>query len=50
VVAADPAVLSPQIEELHALRWVAWDDIGALGPDHGLRRALGKARALLGKD
>jgi len=49
VVAPDPAVLSPQIEELHALRWVAWDDTGALGPDHGLRRALGKTRALLGK-
>ena len=49
VVAADPAVLSPQMEELHALRWVGWDDTGALGPDHGLRRALGKARALLGK-
>jgi 8-oxo-dGTP pyrophosphatase MutT (NUDIX family) len=49
VVAPHPAVLSPQIEELHALRWVAWDDTGALEPDHGLRRALGKTRALLGK-
>ena len=49
VVASEPAVLSPQIEELHALRWVAWDDTDALAPDHGLRRALGKARALLGK-
>ncbi len=49
VVASEPAVLSPQIEELHALRWVAWDDTDALAPDPGLRRALGKARALLGK-
>ena len=49
LVASDPAVLSPQMEELHALRWVDWDDTMALGPDHGLRRALGKARVLLGK-
>jgi len=49
VVAPDPAVLSPRVEELNALRWVAWDDTDALGPDRGLRRALGKARVLLGK-
>ena len=49
VVAPEGAVLSPQAEELHALRWVEWDETSALGPDHGLRRALGKARALLGR-
>jgi hypothetical protein len=28
---------------------VAWDETEPLGPDHGLRRALGKARALVGR-
>lgn len=50
VVAPDGAPLSPQLEEMHALRWVEWDDVDSLGPDHGLRRALGKARALLEKN
>jgi 8-oxo-dGTP pyrophosphatase MutT (NUDIX family) len=49
VVAPEGAVLSPQVEELHALRWVSWDEADALGPDRGLRRALGKARGLLAK-
>ena len=48
VVAPTGVALSPQLAELHALRWVGWDEAGALGPDHGLRRALSKARALLG--
>jgi 8-oxo-dGTP pyrophosphatase MutT (NUDIX family) len=43
------ATLSPQMEELREIRWVDWNEVGALGPDHGLRRALGKARALLGR-
>jgi 8-oxo-dGTP pyrophosphatase MutT (NUDIX family) len=47
VVAPRGAALSPQVEELHELRWVAWDELDALGPDRGLRRALGKARALI---
>ncbi len=49
VVAPPGATLSPQLEELHALRWVGWDEAKLLGPDHGLRRALGKARILLGR-
>jgi 8-oxo-dGTP pyrophosphatase MutT (NUDIX family) len=49
VVAPEGAPLSPRLEELHALRWVDWNEAAALGPDPGLRRALGKARALLGK-
>jgi 8-oxo-dGTP pyrophosphatase MutT (NUDIX family) len=47
VSAPEGAVLSPQIEELHALRWAAWGELDGLGPDRGLRRALGKARALV---
>jgi hypothetical protein len=46
-VAPEGAALSPQVEELHALRWVAWDETDALSPDHGLRRALAKARAIV---
>jgi 8-oxo-dGTP pyrophosphatase MutT (NUDIX family) len=47
VVAPEGAALSPQLEELHALRWVGWDEAGCLGDDPGLRRAFGKARAVL---
>ncbi len=47
VTAPGDAALSPQIEELHALRWAGWGELDALGLDHGLRRALGKARTLL---
>ncbi len=49
VVAPEGGALSPQVEELHALRWVGWDEIDGFGPDRGLRRALGKARVVLGK-
>jgi 8-oxo-dGTP pyrophosphatase MutT (NUDIX family) len=49
VTAPGGADLSPQTEELHALKWVAWHELDALEPDHGLRRALGKARLLLGR-
>jgi 8-oxo-dGTP pyrophosphatase MutT (NUDIX family) len=48
VLAPDSAPLSPRLEELHDLRWVGWEDVGSLRPDHGLRRALGKARVLVG--
>ena len=48
VAAPRGAVLSPQVEELRAIRWVRWDEVDSHGPDHGLRRALGKARALIG--
>jgi 8-oxo-dGTP pyrophosphatase MutT (NUDIX family) len=47
VLAPADATLSPQVEELHDLRWAAWGALDALGPDRGLRRALGKARALV---
>ena len=44
VVAPDGATITPDLAELHAVRWVAWDEVSALGPDAGLRRALAKAR------
>jgi len=47
VLAPGHAPLVPQLEELHDLRWVGWNDIALLGPDHGLQRALGKARLLV---
>ncbi len=49
VMAPDHAVVSPALGELHEIRWVPWDEVTVLGPDHGLRRALGKARALLAR-
>jgi 8-oxo-dGTP pyrophosphatase MutT (NUDIX family) len=48
VVAPQAATVSPQLAELREIRWVAWDETAALDPDHGLRRALVKARALVG--
>jgi len=47
VVAPEPAVLDPDLAELHEIRWLAWEDVSSLSPDRGLRRALGKARALV---
>ncbi|MCG6927235.1 MAG: NUDIX hydrolase [Acidobacteria bacterium] len=47
VTAPEDAAVSPQVEELHALRWTAWEELDDLGPDRGLRRALRKARALV---
>lgn len=49
VLAAEGAALSPQLAEMHDLRWVAWDEVAELGPDHGLWRALGKARRIAGR-
>jgi 8-oxo-dGTP pyrophosphatase MutT (NUDIX family) len=34
------------IEETNDLRWFAWDELEALGLDHGLTRLLAKARRL----
>jgi len=48
VVAPEDAEIAPDFAELHEIRWVPWDDVDALGPDHGLRRALAKARAHTG--
>ena len=45
VLAPDAAALTRAEEEASALRWFGWDELGALGLDHGLRRALAKARA-----
>ena len=47
LVAPAGAAVSPDLAELHEIRWVPWDDVDALGPDHGLRRALAKARAIV---
>jgi 8-oxo-dGTP pyrophosphatase MutT (NUDIX family) len=50
VVAPAAAAVAPRLAELREIRWVAWDETAALDPDHGLRRALAKARALVGRD
>jgi len=49
VVAPENAVITPDLEELHEIRWVPWDEIDSLGPDRGLRRALAKARAIVAR-
>ena len=49
VVAPERAQLLPELAELNEIRWVAWDETEPLGPDHGLRRALRKARALVSR-
>ena len=46
VVAPGSAPVSANLAEAHEIRWVPWDEVDALAPDHGLRRALAKARAL----
>jgi 8-oxo-dGTP pyrophosphatase MutT (NUDIX family) len=46
VVAPEGASVSAAFAEAHEVRWVPWDEVDALAPDHGLRRALAKARAL----
>src|SRR5512139_870215 len=47
VVAPEGGAIAPDLAELHEIRCVPWDEVGALGPDHGLRRALAKARLLV---
>ena len=47
VVAPEGAKVAPALAEMRDLRWFRWEELDALGPDPGLRRALGKARALL---
>lgn len=47
VVAPEGATVAPDLAELHEIRWVPWDEVKALSPDHGLRRALAKARAIV---
>jgi 8-oxo-dGTP pyrophosphatase MutT (NUDIX family) len=45
VLAPDAAALTRAEAESTALRWFTWDELAALDLDHGLRRALAKARA-----
>ena len=40
------ATIARQLEETNALRWFSWTELPALDLDHGLRRALAKARRL----
>jgi 8-oxo-dGTP pyrophosphatase MutT (NUDIX family) len=47
VVAPAGAAVAPDLAEIHEIRWVRWAELEALGPDHGLRRALAKARAIV---
>lgn len=47
VVAPEGAAIAPELAELHEMRWIEWDATDTLDPDHGLRRALAKARALV---
>ena len=47
MVAPESARLRPELAELNEIRWVAWDETEPLEPDHGLRRALRKARTLV---
>ena len=49
VVAPDGATgFAAAPAESRALRWVRWDELEGLGLDRGLRRALAKARRILG--
>jgi len=49
VVAPTGARVSPEPAELEEIRWVGWDETAAHDPDHGLRRALAKARVLVSR-
>ena len=44
VVAPAGAEPSRSVEETNDLRWFSWDELPALGLDHGLLRLLAKAR------
>jgi 8-oxo-dGTP pyrophosphatase MutT (NUDIX family) len=44
VTADDAAALQPSPGETTRVRWFTWDELPALDLDHGLRRALAKAR------
>jgi 8-oxo-dGTP pyrophosphatase MutT (NUDIX family) len=48
VVAPRDAEITPDFAELRAIRWADWEEAQALGLDHGLVRALAKARAIVG--
>jgi 8-oxo-dGTP pyrophosphatase MutT (NUDIX family) len=46
VVAPASAILQRAVEEAERLAWCSWSELGAIDLDHGLRRALSKARRL----
>ncbi len=48
VVAPEGAEFTRCEMETRDMRWVEWDDVLSLGPDHGLLRAMRKARSLCG--
>jgi 8-oxo-dGTP pyrophosphatase MutT (NUDIX family) len=47
VVAPPGAVLRLAVEEAEGVAWFSWSELASLDLDHGLRRALAKARSLL---
>ncbi len=49
VTAPAHAVPARAEAESRDLRWASWDEVEAFRPDPGLRRALNKARKLLGR-
>ena len=50
LVVADPAAaIQPAEGETTNVRWFAWDELSGLDLDHGLRRALTKARYWCGR-
>jgi 8-oxo-dGTP pyrophosphatase MutT (NUDIX family) len=49
VVAPSDAEITPDLAELRAIRWAEWEEAQTLGLDHGLLRALAKARAIVAR-
>jgi len=47
VLAPAAAAITRRADESNDLRWFQWDQLGTLDLDHGLVRALAKARAVL---
>jgi 8-oxo-dGTP pyrophosphatase MutT (NUDIX family) len=47
VVAPPHAVIAPAAGESERIRWFGWEELKQLDLDHGLVRALGKARKIL---
>jgi hypothetical protein len=48
-MAPEGARIAPAAGESLRIRWFGWDEIEGLGLDHGLARALRKARAIVGR-
>ena len=49
VIADDSAAIQPAEGETTRVRWFTWDELAGLDLDHGLRRALTKARYWCGR-